>query len=199
MAAQIIAETGGNPLAIVEGARALTREQLGGRAPLPEPLPVGHQLDVLFVRRVRDLPPDTQTLLLLASADQPGPGDRLWRAATALGIPEFAAVPAEAAGLVAFWPQVRFFHPLVRSAVYYAATAVQRRQAHPGPRGGLRSGARCSSPGMASGSSRRQARRRGRGRAGGGSRPGREPWWLCRRGLVPGTRGAADARSGTAG
>jgi hypothetical protein len=119
VAAQIIAETGGNPLAIVEGARAL-----------PEPLPVGHQLDVLFVRRVRGLPPDTQTLLLLASADQPGPGDRLWRAATALGIPEFAAAPAEAAGLVAFWPQLRFFHPLVRSAVYYAATAVQRRQAH---------------------------------------------------------------------
>jgi DNA-binding CsgD family transcriptional regulator len=130
VAAQIIAETGGNPLAIVEGARVLTREQLGGRAPLPEPLPIGHQLDVLFLRRVRDLPPDTQTLLLLASADQPGPGDRLWRAATALGIPEFAAVPAESAGLVAFWPEVRFLHPLVRSAVYYAATAVQRRQAH---------------------------------------------------------------------
>ena len=130
MAARIIAETGGNPLAIVEGARALTPEQLGGRAPLPEPLPVGHQLEVLFVRRVRELPPDTQTLLLLAAADQPGPGDRLWRAAAALGIPESAAVPAEAAGLVVFWPEVRFFHPLVRSAVYHAATAVQRRQAH---------------------------------------------------------------------
>jgi DNA-binding CsgD family transcriptional regulator len=130
VAARVIAETGGNPLAIVEGARALTPEQLGGRAPLPEPLPVGHQLDVLFARRVRNLPCDTQTLLLLASADQPGLGDRLWQAATALGIPESAAVPAEAAGLVMSWPEVRFFHPLVRSAVYHAATAVQRRQAH---------------------------------------------------------------------
>ena len=97
VAARIIAETGGNPLAIVEAARELTPEQLGGRAPLPEPLPVGHQLEVLFVRRVRELPPDTQTLLLLAAADQPGQGDRLWRAAAALGIPESAAVPAEAA------------------------------------------------------------------------------------------------------
>ena len=67
---------------------------------------------------------------MLAAADQPGRGDRLWRAAAALGIPESAAVPAEAAGLVVFWPEVRFFHPLVRSAVYHAATAVQRRQAH---------------------------------------------------------------------
>ena len=79
---------------------------------------------------MRGLPADTQRLLLLAAADQPGRGGRLWRAGAALGIPESAAVPAEAAGLVVFWPKVRFSHPLVRSAVYHAATAVQRRQAH---------------------------------------------------------------------
>ena len=56
----IVAATGGNPLAVVEAARELTPEQLDGRAPLPEPLAVGHRLDDLFVRRVRDLPPDTQ-------------------------------------------------------------------------------------------------------------------------------------------
>ena len=130
VAERIVAETGGNPLAVVEAARELTPEQLSGLEPLPEPLPVGHQLEGLFVRRVRGLPADTQRLLLLAAADQPGRGDRLWRAGAALGIPESAAVPAEAAGLVVFWPEVRFFHPLVRSAVYHAATAVQRRQAH---------------------------------------------------------------------
>jgi DNA-binding CsgD family transcriptional regulator len=130
VAARIIAETDGNPLAVVEAARELTAEQLGGRAPLPEPLPVGHQLEVVFARRVRDLSPDTQTLLLLAAANQPGQGNRLWQAAAALGIPESAAAPAEAAGMVAFWPEVRFSHPLVRSAIYYGAPAVQRRQAH---------------------------------------------------------------------
>ena len=82
------------------------------------------------MRRVRELPADTQTLLLLAAAEQPGRGDRLWQAAAALGIPESAAVPAEAAGLVAFWPEVRFSHPLVRSAVYHAAAPGQRREAH---------------------------------------------------------------------
>ena len=68
VAARIIAQTGGNPLAIVEVARELSPKQLGGRAPLPEPLPVGHQHDVLFVRRVRDLPTDPQTLLLPANS-----------------------------------------------------------------------------------------------------------------------------------
>jgi DNA-binding CsgD family transcriptional regulator len=129
-AERIVAGTGGNPLAIVEAAAELTPEELRGQVPLPEPLPVGHQLEDLFVRRVRELPTDTQKLLLLAAAEQPGRGDRLWQAAAALGIPELAAVPAEAAGMVAFWPQVRFSHPLVRSAVYHAAAAVQRRQAH---------------------------------------------------------------------
>jgi DNA-binding CsgD family transcriptional regulator len=130
VAQRIIAGTGGNPLAIVEVARELTPEQLRGQMPLPEPLPVGRQLEDLFVRRARELPADTQTLLLLAAAEQPGRGDRLWQAAAALGMPESAAVPAEAAGLVAFGPEVRFSHPLVRSAVYHAAAPSQRRQAH---------------------------------------------------------------------
>jgi hypothetical protein len=70
--------------------------------PVVEPLPVGHQLEEAFVRRVRGLPADTQRLLLLAAADQPGRSDRLWRAATALGMLPSAAVSAETAGLVAF-------------------------------------------------------------------------------------------------
>ena len=130
VAERIVVETGGNPLAIVVAAAELTPEQLGGREPLPEPLPVGHQLEDLFVRRARELPAGTQTLLLLAAAEQPGRGDRLWQAAAALGIPESAAMPAEATGMVAFWPEVRFSHPLVRSAVYHAAVPGQRREAH---------------------------------------------------------------------
>jgi DNA-binding CsgD family transcriptional regulator len=130
VAARIIAETGGNPLAVIEVARELTLEQLSGRAPLSEPLPVGHQIEELFMRRVRGLPRDTQTLLLLAAAEEPGRGDRLWQAAGALGVPESAAVPAEAGAMVVFGPEVRFSHPLVRSAVYHAAAPGQRREAH---------------------------------------------------------------------
>ena len=130
VAARIVAETGGNPLAVVEAARELTPDQLGGRMPLPEPLPVGHRLEASFLRRVRELHPDTQLLLLLAAAGSPGQGHLLWQAAARLGIPESAAAPAEAAGLVVFWPQVRFAHSLVRSAVYHAATSADRRLVH---------------------------------------------------------------------
>jgi DNA-binding CsgD family transcriptional regulator len=126
----VVADTGGNPLALTEVARELTAQQLSGDAPLPQPLPLGRRLEERFARCIRDLPPETRRLLLLAAADQPACGHRLWRAASALGIPEPAAGPAEAAGLAVFWPEVRFQHPLVRAAVYHAATADQRRQAH---------------------------------------------------------------------
>jgi hypothetical protein len=86
----------------------------------------------VFARRARDLSPDTQTLLLLAAADQPGQANRLWQAAAALGIPQAAVVPAEAAGMLALWPEVRISHPLVRSAIYHGAPAVQRRHAQTG-------------------------------------------------------------------
>ena len=130
VAQRIVAGTGGNPLAMVEAARELTPGQLRGQVPLLEPLPVGHQLEDLFVRRVRELPAETQTLLLLGAAEQPGRGDRLWRAAAALGITESAAAPAEAARMVTFWPEVRFSHPLLRSAVYHSAAPGQCRDVH---------------------------------------------------------------------
>src|SRR4051812_42660448 len=126
----IVTETGGNPLGLLELARELTRGQLAGWSPLPEPLPLGPRLEGQFALRVRRLPPDTQALLLLAAADQPADPWRLWRAAAELGIPESAATAAEASELAVFWPEVRFQHPLVRSAVYHAATAAERRQAH---------------------------------------------------------------------
>lgn len=123
-------QTGGNPLAVIEAARRLTDDQLSGAVPLTEPLAVGHQLEESFLRRVRELPEDTQTLLLLAAASSPGHVDPMWRAAAASGITDSAALRAEAAGLISFSPEVRFAHPLVRAAVYHAATAAQRRRAH---------------------------------------------------------------------
>ena len=126
----IVTETGGNPLALIEAALQLTPDQAAGRAPLPAPLPISARLEESFSRRVRDLPLPTRTLLLLAAADRPDSGRRLWPAAAALGISPFSAVPAETARLARLWPDVWFSHPLIRSAVYQAATPVQRREAH---------------------------------------------------------------------
>ncbi len=128
--AQLVTGTNGNPLAVLEAARGLSLEQRTGMAPLLEPLPVGHRLEQSFVRRVRELPVDTQSLLLLASAATPGQGDVLWRAAADLGITEAASAAAETAGLLSLGPDVRFVHPLVRSAVYHAAPPDQRRRVH---------------------------------------------------------------------
>ncbi|MBV8218202.1 MAG: helix-turn-helix transcriptional regulator [Solirubrobacterales bacterium] len=81
-------------------------------------------------RRVRVLPADVQTLLLLAAADPSGDPALLWRACAALGLePEVADSPG-IDRLLMFTPRVEFRHPLIRSAVYHGATGVSRQRAH---------------------------------------------------------------------
>ena len=103
-----------------------------GRAVLPEPLPLGQRLQEHFLRQVRSLPPDAQAFALLAAADPAGDRDRLWRAADRAGIdPDAASAETAGAGVLEFpGSSVRFRYPLLRSAVYHGASAVDRRQAH---------------------------------------------------------------------
>ncbi len=127
---RIVAGTAGNPLALVELAGELTAAELSGAAPLDWPLRFGGRLEELYLSRVRVLPADAQTLLLLAAADPSGEPARIWKAARCLGInPEVGQV-AGMERLVSWQPQVRFRHPLMRSAAYYAALAATRRRAH---------------------------------------------------------------------
>src|SRR5262249_35021540 len=81
---------------------------------------------------VRSLPDETQQLLLAAAAESVGDAALVRRAADRLGIGVEAATPAVEAGLWEFGGRIRFRHPLVRSAVYRAASADQRRTAHAG-------------------------------------------------------------------
>ncbi len=126
----IVAATRGNPLALVELGGELTAEQLAGSSPLPEPLPLGAKLEERLMSRVRTLPEKTQMLLLLASAEQLGDPERLWRAAESLGIGREAADLPELDRLVVLEPRVSFRNPLMRSAVYQGASAGARRQVH---------------------------------------------------------------------
>ena len=130
VARRLVAETMGNPLALVELGRELPREQLGGEALLPEPLPLGPRLEARYLRDVRALPREAQTILLLAAIDASGDPALVARAASQLGTGADAAGAAEADGLIALRPRVRFRHPLVRSAVIGGATADELRQAH---------------------------------------------------------------------
>ncbi|TQM01732.1 helix-turn-helix transcriptional regulator [Pseudonocardia kunmingensis] len=127
---RIIAEARGNPLALLELLRGAEPAELAGGFGLPDALSVPRRVEESFRRRSGSLPAHTQLLLLVAAAEPLGDPALLWRAAESLGISAEAAAPAEAAGLLELGTRVRFAHPLVRSAVYRAATAQDRRRAH---------------------------------------------------------------------
>jgi DNA-binding CsgD family transcriptional regulator len=127
---RIVAETNGNPLALLELPRGLSPAQLAGGFGLPVSVPLAGRIEESFRRRLAGLPSPSRRLLLLAAADPTGDAVLVWRAAGLLGIADSAAEAAEAEGLVDFTAGVVFRHPLVRSALYGAASAQERRQAH---------------------------------------------------------------------
>ncbi|MFE2828553.1 AAA family ATPase [Streptomyces sp. NPDC059271] len=130
VAARIVADAGGNPLALLESAQALSPAHLAGTAPLLEPLPVGARLENHFGRLVRGLPPETRTFLVLLSAAPPEDALLLWRAAAELGVLAQAADAAVSAGVLTGGRLLEFRHPLIRSAVYRSAPAGERRRVH---------------------------------------------------------------------
>ena len=128
---RIVAETRGNPLALLELPAELTRDQLSGVDPLPSQLHLTSRVEQLFLDRSRRLPPTVQTMLLLAAADDSGEPDVVRRAAAALGLVDVDLQAALDSGLlVDSATSLSLRHPLVRSAIYQAATGTRRRQVH---------------------------------------------------------------------
>ena len=127
---RIVAETRGNPLALLELPTSLSAGQLAGGFGLPDAGDVPAQIEDYYGQRIAGLPLATRRLMLLAAADSVGDATLLWRAAQAVGIDMEAAEPAARDRLLEIGARVRFRHPLVRSAVYRAASPHQRRAAH---------------------------------------------------------------------
>ena len=127
---RIVAETGGNPLALLELPRGLTPAQLAGGFGLPAALPLSIGIEQSYTRRLARLPRDGRRLLLLAAAEPVGDLALLWHAAQQLGISETAAHVVESEGLLMLDGSVVFRHPLVRSAIYRAADPNERREIH---------------------------------------------------------------------
>jgi DNA-binding CsgD family transcriptional regulator len=127
---RIVAETHGNPLALLELPRGLTAAELAGGFGLPDAPALSGRIEETFLRRLEALPPESQRLLLVAAAEPIGEPGLVWRAAERLGVGFDAAAPAAAAGLLELGTGVRFRHPLVRSAVYRAASPDDRRSVH---------------------------------------------------------------------
>ncbi|MBX6331639.1 MAG: AAA family ATPase, partial [Gemmatimonadaceae bacterium] len=127
---RVVAESHGNPLALLELPKGLTAAELAGGFGRPDARPVASLIEQSFLRRVRALPVETQRLLLTAAAEPVGDVTLLWRAAAVLGIGTDAAAPAEADGLIELGARVRFRHPLARAAAYRAATTRERQEIH---------------------------------------------------------------------
>jgi DNA-binding CsgD family transcriptional regulator len=127
---RIVAETRGNPLALLELPRGRTPAELAGGFRLEGGPTLPGRLEERFQERLAEVPPATRLLLLVAAAEPVGDPLLLWKAAAALEIEAGAAAPAADAGLVEVAAQVRFHHPLVRSAVYRAAAPDDRRRVH---------------------------------------------------------------------
>jgi len=126
----IVSETRGNPLALLELPRGLTPAQMAGGFGLPGAAPLAGRIEDSFTRQLAALPEQTRLLVQLAAADPSGDRSLVWRAAGRLGIPVQAGALAEEAGLVEFSAQVRFRHPLARSAAYRSAPLPDRQRLH---------------------------------------------------------------------
>ena len=126
----IVAETQGNPLALLELPRTMTPADFAGGYGLPAAVPLSGRIEEGFRRQLAALPAQAQRLLQLAAADSSGDPVLIRHAAGRLGIPVQAAEPAVEAGLVDFGVHVRFRHPLVRSAAYRSASPAARQEAH---------------------------------------------------------------------
>ena len=126
---RIIAETRGNPLALLELPQGLSAIQLAGGFGLPGDHALSGRIEESYVRRLDALREDARSLLLVAAAEPVGDPLLLLRASERLGLAVDAADTA-ADGLLAVGERVTFRHPLVRSAVYRSAGEEERRAAH---------------------------------------------------------------------
>src|SRR5215469_491926 len=128
---RLLAEADGNPLALLELPDGLPAEQLRGLVPLPEAMPLTPRLEGVFRQRIGQLPGAAQTALLIAAADNTGDAPAVLRAATTLQLPADSLDPAEKAALIRVsGATITFRHPLVRSALYQAATLSERQRVH---------------------------------------------------------------------
>ncbi|WP_103349490.1 AAA family ATPase [Amycolatopsis sp. CA-128772] len=124
---RLLAETHGNPLALLELPRAWTAADGFGPSGT---VPLAGRIEQCFVKQLEPLPADTRRLLLIAAAEPLGDATLLWGAAGELGLGADPATAAEATGLIEFGRRIRFRHPLVRSAVYRSASPRDRQDVH---------------------------------------------------------------------
>jgi DNA-binding CsgD family transcriptional regulator len=127
---QIVAESHGNPLALIELPRTWNRTSFGGGFGMADALPVTGKIEQSYKQRLLHLPERTQLLVLIAAAEPLGDPALLQRAVEALALGMADADPAVEQGLLEIDHRVRFAHPVARSVAYRVASSADRRRAH---------------------------------------------------------------------
>ena len=127
---RVVAEAGGNPLALLEMFGDARPADVAGGFGLPAAVPVATSIEEEFRARLDALPAATRHMLQVAAADPVGDPALVWRAAESLGLEPGAVAPAVEAGLLDIDATVQFRHPLVRSAAYRSASVEQRLAVH---------------------------------------------------------------------
>jgi DNA-binding CsgD family transcriptional regulator len=127
---RIVAETRGNPLALLELPRGLTATQLAGGFGLLGTENLPGRIEETFVRRLDTLSAEARRLLLIAAAEPVGDPLLLWKASRELGVGQAGADEVRTEQLLTIGNRVAFRHPLVRSAVYTSASPQERRAVH---------------------------------------------------------------------
>jgi DNA-binding CsgD family transcriptional regulator len=127
---RIVAETRGNPLALLELPRGMTLSQLADGFGLLAGPALSRRIEQSFRQRLEELSSETGRLLLVAAAEPAGDPLLVWRAAERLGIEVAAVAAAEEEGLLSIRERVIFRHPLLRSAIYQFASEQERRSTH---------------------------------------------------------------------
>ena len=128
--AVVLEQAAGNPLALVELARAAAADPAAAAAWHGQSLPLTERLRRSFTASARGLPEPTQRALLLAAADDSQEMNLSFLSGSQ-GLPYDVWEPAQAAGLIVIADGVVSFpHPLIRSAIYQSGSAADRAAAH---------------------------------------------------------------------
>ena len=127
---RLVSETGGNPLALRECQRVLSRAQRAGAAPLPSVLPVPERLRDVYAGELGDLSPGAWRAAVLCAASSDQEAAPVLAALSAEGLDPGTSLAQSGPVLVAQGGLLMFRHPMLRSATWERASLAERHSAH---------------------------------------------------------------------
>lgn len=127
---RLVAETGGNPLALLECVRVLTQAQRAGAEALPQALPVPDRLNETYAAELSELPPSAWRAIILCAGNTDQAAAPVLAALTREGVDPDECLAEAGAVLVVQGGNCTFRHPLLRSAAWARATVSERQSVH---------------------------------------------------------------------